>query len=195
MSWFTCKPTLAVCQGHYFSDHESILDNVPLDCGRDSPLRQEGSDCALQRGVAGLESRWFGRKRTVLQLHRLTEGGIAISVKKEINIDRSCTKRDTSKSTDEGGHMPKSLSIIEARKKLTNIPELFEQEADLDVVAITRRGKPVMAIMPWELYEALEETLEILGDEALMMQLRESIEELKAGQLIPWEETGAGAGR
>jgi len=118
-----------------------------------------------------------------------------LAAKKEINIDRSCTKRDTSKSTDEGGRMPKSLSIIEARKKLTNIPELFEQEADLDVVAITRRGKPVMAIMPWELYEALEETLEILGDEALMMQLRESIEELKAGQLIPWEETGAGAGR
>ena len=87
---------------------------------------------------------------------------------------------------------PKSLSIIEARKKLTNIPELFEQEADLDVVAVTRRGRPVMAIMPWELYEALEETLEILGDEALMMQLRKSIEELKAGQLIPWEETGAG---
>ena len=71
----------------------------------------------------------------------------------------------------------------------------MSQEADLDVVAVTRRGRQVMAIMPWELYEALEETLEILGDEALMMQLRESIEELKAGQLIPWEETGAGAGR
>jgi prevent-host-death family protein len=91
--------------------------------------------------------------------------------------------------------MPKSLSIIEARKKLTKIPELFEQETDLDVVAITRRGRPVMAIMPWELYETLEETLEILGDETLMMQLRESIEELKAGQLIPWEETDAGARR
>ena len=38
--------------------------------------------------------------------------------------------------------MPESLSIIEARKKLTNIPELFEQEADLDVVAVTRRGRP-----------------------------------------------------
>ncbi len=91
--------------------------------------------------------------------------------------------------------MPKSLSIIEARKKLTNIPELFEQEADLDVVAVTRRGRPVMAIMPWELYEAIEETLEILGDEALMTQLRESIGELKAGHLIPWEEAGAGAVR
>lgn len=142
-----------------------------------------------------MESRWFGGEGPVLQLHRLTDDGIAIAAKKEINLDRKCTKRDTHKSTDEGGCMPKSLSIIEARKKLTNIPELFEQEADLDVVAITRRGKPVMAIMPWELYEALEETLEILGDEALMMQLRESIEELKAGRLIPWEETDAGAGR
>jgi len=32
--------------------------------------------------------------------------------------------------------------------------------------------------MPWELYEALKETLEILGDEALMVQLRESSEYL-----------------
>lgn len=91
--------------------------------------------------------------------------------------------------------MPKSLSIIEARKKLTNIPELFEQEADLDVVAITQRGRPVMAIMSWDLYEALEETLEIMGDEVLMMQLRKSIAELKKGQLLPWEEIGAGAAR
>ena len=142
-----------------------------------------------------MESGRFGRERTVLQLYGIVVNRIAIATKKEINLDRKCTKRDTHKSTDEGGCMPKSLSIIEARKKLTNIPELFEQEADLDVVAITRRGRPVMAIMPWELYEAIEETLEILGDEALMMQLRESIAELKAGQLIPWEETGAGAGR
>lgn len=91
--------------------------------------------------------------------------------------------------------MPKSISIIEARKKLTNIPELFGQEVNLDVVASTRRGKPVMALMSWSLYEALEETLDILGDETLMLQLRKSIEELKEGQLIPWEEIGAEAGR
>ena len=88
--------------------------------------------------------------------------------------------------------MPKSLSIIEARKKLTNIPELFEQEADLDVVAITRRGRPVMAIMPWELYETIQETLEVLGDEKLVAQLRKSIKELNEGRLIPWAQVKEG---
>lgn len=86
--------------------------------------------------------------------------------------------------------MTKNLSIIEARKKLTSIPELFEQEADLDVVAVTRRGKPVMAILSWDLYEALEETLEVLGDEELMTQLRKSVAEMKKGKLIPWNAAG-----
>ena len=88
--------------------------------------------------------------------------------------------------------MPKNMSIIEARKKLTAIPELFDREKDMDAVAVTRRGKPVMAILPWDLYESLTETLEILGDEALMAELRESIADVKAGKVIPWDKAKTG---
>ncbi|MHB8770349.1 MAG: type II toxin-antitoxin system Phd/YefM family antitoxin [Syntrophales bacterium] len=88
--------------------------------------------------------------------------------------------------------MTKNLSIIEARKKLTSIPELFEQDADIDVVAVTRRGKPVMAILSWDFYEALAETLEVLGDEDLMAQLKKSVAEMKKENLIPWNNPGAG---
>jgi hypothetical protein len=41
--------------------------------------------------------------------------------------------------------------------------------------------------MPWELYEALIETLEILGDEELLATLRQGIKEAEAGEGIPWE--------
>jgi PHD/YefM family antitoxin component YafN of YafNO toxin-antitoxin module len=79
------------------------------------------------------------------------------------------------------------MPIIEARQKLTTLPETFAEDPDLDAVAITRRGQPVLAVMPWELYEALVETLDILGDEGLMRELRHSLREAEEGQLIPWD--------
>jgi hypothetical protein len=42
--------------------------------------------------------------------------------------------------------------------------------------------------MPWELYEAIVETLEIMGDEELMDALRQSIKEAEEGKAIPWEQ-------
>jgi len=83
--------------------------------------------------------------------------------------------------------MTKTMPIIEVRKYITTLPEQFEKEEDLGVVAVTRRGKPVLALMPWDHYEALTETLEILGDDELMAQLRKSISELNSGEAIPWE--------
>jgi PHD/YefM family antitoxin component YafN of YafNO toxin-antitoxin module len=79
------------------------------------------------------------------------------------------------------------MPIIEARQKLTTLPETFAEDPDLDTVAITRRGQPVLAVMPWELYEALVETLDILSDEDLMRELRQSLREAEEGQLIPWD--------
>jgi PHD/YefM family antitoxin component YafN of YafNO toxin-antitoxin module len=56
-----------------------------------------------------------------------------------------------------------------------------------ETVTVTRRGKPVLAILPWEEYEALVETLEIMADENLMAALRQSLKEAQRGKLIPWE--------
>jgi len=58
-------------------------------------------------------------------------------------------------------------------------------------VAVTRRGKPVLAIMTWEDYEAILETLDVLSDEEAMEQLRHSIREVKEGRTVPWEEVRA----
>jgi prevent-host-death family protein len=82
--------------------------------------------------------------------------------------------------------MIRDIPITTARHEITSLPERLEK--DPGAVAITRRGKPVLAVMPWELYESLIETLEILGDSELMNALRQSIKEVEAGKGIPWED-------
>jgi prevent-host-death family protein len=77
---------------------------------------------------------------------------------------------------------------MEARKQLTTLPESLVHNGQIDVVEVTRRGKPVLAVMPWELYETLFETLEVLGDSELMPLLRQSIQEMESGTLIPWQD-------
>ena len=84
--------------------------------------------------------------------------------------------------------MPKSLSMVEARKQLTSLPEEFERQESFDAVAVTRRGKPVLAVMPWELYETITETLEIMADKEMTSVLRESIAQYGRGEAIPWEK-------
>lgn len=82
--------------------------------------------------------------------------------------------------------MPKSLSMVEARKQLTSLPEEFAMEAELDAVAVTRRGKPVLAVMPWELYETITETLGVMADREMISVLRESVAQYGRGEAIPW---------
>jgi PHD/YefM family antitoxin component YafN of YafNO toxin-antitoxin module len=78
--------------------------------------------------------------------------------------------------------------MMEARKQLTSLPETLLHDGQLEVLEITRRGKPVLAVLPWELYEAISETLEVMGDKELMAQLSQSILEIDSGKLIPWQD-------
>ena len=88
--------------------------------------------------------------------------------------------------------MPTYLPITRARAELTSLPDRLAKEPG--AVAVTRRGEPVLAILPWELYESLEETLAILGDEELMTALRQSLAEASAGRTVPWKEVKAELG-
>jgi antitoxin YefM len=84
--------------------------------------------------------------------------------------------------------MTRTLPIMEARKQLTSLPEILMRDGEIDVMEITRRGKPVLAVMPWGLYEAIAETLEVMADKDLMAELRQSIREMEAGETISWED-------
>jgi antitoxin YefM len=80
----------------------------------------------------------------------------------------------------------KDLPITEARNQLTSMPESLEKEPG--AIAVTRNGKPVLAILPWDLYESLEETIDIMSDPALMQQVREGIADYRAKRLTPWSK-------
>lgn len=82
--------------------------------------------------------------------------------------------------------MVKEIPITEARHELMSLPKRLAKTSG--TVAVTRRGKPVLAIMPWTLYESLVETLEILEDEELMASLRRGLAEAEAGQCISWDD-------
>lgn len=79
----------------------------------------------------------------------------------------------------------KEMTIVEARRRLTQLPEEFAD--GISAITVTRRGKPVMSLMPFELYDALMETLEIVSDPQLMAELRVGIEEARNGRTTSWE--------
>ena len=79
-----------------------------------------------------------------------------------------------------------TYSISEIREEITRLPDQFDKKPE--AVAVTRHGKPVMAILPWELYESIIETLEVMSDAELMAAFRQGVQELKEGKGRPWEE-------
>ena len=75
------------------------------------------------------------------------------------------------------------LTISEARKGLLDLPERLARTPDR-ALTITRRGRPVLAVLPWELYESIIETLDILGDPEMVTALRESLDDLERGRVV-----------
>ena len=86
------------------------------------------------------------------------------------------------------------LTISEARKALLDLPEKLARTPERSVT-ITRRGQPVLAILPWEFYESIVETLDILGDPEMVRVLRESLEDLKRGSVVSNAEAKKRLGR
>ena len=82
-----------------------------------------------------------------------------------------------------------NIPIVQARAMLSQLPERLS--AENRAVALTRHGKPVLAVMPWDLFESIMETMEIMGDADMMAALRESIEDVREGNLIPLEQVKA----
>lgn len=82
--------------------------------------------------------------------------------------------------------MIRELPIARAREELTSLPERLATEET--ALAVTRRGRPVLAIMTWEMYESLVETLEVLGDPDLTEALRTAVSQADDGQVVEWAE-------
>ena len=68
--------------------------------------------------------------------------------------------------------MPKTLPLSEVK---TRLPELIAgvDEREEEVV-VTKNGRPAAILINVREYERLKETLDVLGDAALMKQIRQS---------------------
>ncbi|MHB1010845.1 MAG: type II toxin-antitoxin system Phd/YefM family antitoxin [Propionibacteriaceae bacterium] len=81
--------------------------------------------------------------------------------------------------------MVKQLSISETRKRITSL------ENDLsfnDTISVTNHGKEVFALLRWDTYESIAETLDIISDEALYDDLKIGIKQFESNSLIDFED-------
>jgi len=78
------------------------------------------------------------------------------------------------------------LTITEARNRFTKLPD---ETADNRIFAVTRRNKEVMAVMSWDLYEGLLETIEILADKDLMENFKRGLDDIQSGKTYTIEES------
>jgi len=77
------------------------------------------------------------------------------------------------------------MSISETRKRITSLENDLSYE---DTISVTNHGKEVFALLRWDTYESIAETLEILSDEEMCSELRIGIQQAKNGELVDFEE-------
>ena len=80
------------------------------------------------------------------------------------------------------------LAMAEARKQLPKLADALEKHPEIGAVQITRHGKPVLAVLSWNLYESVVETMEIMSDPEMMAAFRQGVKEIQEGKAIPWEQ-------
>jgi len=80
--------------------------------------------------------------------------------------------------------MEQTMNISEARTRLTKLPE---ELGNTNAVRITRKQEPVLAVLSWDFYETLIETLEILGDEEMRVSLNAGIRAIREGRTVDVE--------
>ena len=84
------------------------------------------------------------------------------------------------------------IPITEARHELTSLPRRLARRPD--AIAVTRRGKAVLAILPWDFYRSILETLEVMADPELTKELRKGIREEREGKGVGWDQAKKGLG-
>ena len=79
--------------------------------------------------------------------------------------------------------------IVPVREFRSRLSELLGDVADRrDHVLITRNGRPAAALVPFDEYEALEETAEILSDRDALAALETGLAELERGETVSLED-------
>lgn len=72
-----------------------------------------------------------------------------------------------------------NLPLAEVKNRLSEVVDRVQREHGR--VVITKRGRPAAVVLSIDDLESLEETLEIMGNQPLMEQIRASNAEIAAG--------------
>ena len=80
------------------------------------------------------------------------------------------------------GQMP----LAEAQEVLAQLPERLARGNQ--PLALTQSGDPVLAVLPWDLFESLVETLEIIGDPSLLEAIQDDMRAADDQSLVPLEQ-------
>ena len=78
------------------------------------------------------------------------------------------------------------LPVSKVKRELLQILKAMEE--DYTTVTVTRNGEPVGIIMTPDRYEALLETIEILGDNKTLQALKASQKDFKSGRVYTHDE-------
>ena len=62
--------------------------------------------------------------------------------------------------------MARALSMKDAAERLERLPAMLTHEGGTPVVAVLRRGQPVLAVLPWDVYVGLLQSLASLPEDA-----------------------------
>ena len=76
------------------------------------------------------------------------------------------------------------MSISETRKRITSLEDELSFD---DTISVTNHGKEVFALIRWDTYESIAETLDIISDDDLMDKLKIGIQQIKEGKLIDFD--------
>ena len=76
------------------------------------------------------------------------------------------------------------MTITKAGKKITSLEHTMDYD---DTISITNHGREVFALIKWDTYESIRETLEILSDEELSEQLAVGIRQINQNKLVDFD--------
>jgi antitoxin YefM len=81
---------------------------------------------------------------------------------------------------------------VPVRELRSHLAELLNEVADRrEHVTVTRRGRPAAVLIPVDEYEALEESAEILSDDATLQAIRRGLDDVAADDVVPLEQVRA----
>ena len=79
--------------------------------------------------------------------------------------------------------MADTIPFSEVKAHLSELADRVETQRDR--ILVTRNGRPSFVLMSPDELESIEETLDILSDAELVESLRESLQDVAEGKLLP----------